>query len=503
MGHVFVVQGRIGHLDCDAIVVPTDREFVVEQAWHAALGVDGAEVAALEPEGWRERGVGRGRSPSLLQPAWFVDVVRGTGDTASELRAVMGRLRSALTDVAAAGLTPGAGRAKLLVALPTLGTGGGGFADVTGAVVDAQLATCQDAVAAHDLDVVIVAATASDYTAFQSARLVHGLEPDVATQPADAARALAARARRGELALFIGAGVSMAAGLPSWESLIATIADQSGVDLDDVPSPLDRAELLRRELGADFGAAVARETSSVNRYAITHSLLAALGCREIVTTNYDALYESAARDIEGSGAVPALPYGQPVSGSPWVLKMHGDVGDPAGIVLTRSDFVRYDSRSRPLGSVVQALLLTRHLLVVGASLTDDNFLRLAHEVVDFREQGPRGEDSRPPLGTVVDRRHVGGKARLWEGVFEYVAASERERPEEQSRDLAIVLDLLAAHAAGNHHLLDPRYANLLASDEERETARAARELHARVASLGPPWEALTRALAAPGGDRAR
>src|SRR5690606_11665136 len=135
---------------------------------------------------------------------------------------------------------------------------------------------------------------------------------------------------------------------------------------DDVPSPLDRAELLRRALGEEFGDAVAEEAARVDRYAITHSLLAALGCREIVTTNYDELYERAAADLDGTDGVPVRPYEEPRGGRPWVLKMHGDVHDPAGIVLTRSDFVRYDSRSRPMGSVVQALLLTRHLLVVGA-----------------------------------------------------------------------------------------------------------------------------------------
>ena len=498
MGHVFVVQGRIGHLDCDAVVVPTDRDFVVEETWHAALGVTAQEVAALEPEGWVERGVGR--ATGLAQPAWFVDVVRGPGDARTELRAVMERLRTALEEVAAAGLTPGAGRPQALVALPTLGTGGGGFADVTGAVVAEQLATCQDVAAEHDLDVVIVTATAADHTAFQAARLSRGLEPGVTEEAARTARTLADLARSGELALFVGAGVSMAAGLPLWEALISAVADRYGVDLDDVPSALDQAELLRRELGEDFGAAVVRETSSVDRYAITHSLLAALGCREIVTTNYDTLYERAARDVEGTDAVPALPYEEPRSGSPWVLKMHGDVGDPAGIVLTRSDFVRYDSRSRPLGSVVQALMLTRHLLVVGASLTDDNFLRLAHEVVAFREQGPPAEAPRPPLGTVLDRRPVGGKARLWEGVFDYVAASGRARPEEQSRDLAIVLDLIAAHAAGDSHLLDPRYADLLPDDEGRAAAQAARDLATRVSTLGPSWEALARALADLGAD---
>src|SRR5690625_1123045 len=156
-GHVFVVQGRIGHLDCDAIVVPTDRHFVVESPWHGALGVGPETVGELEPEGWAERRFGRGRSGELPQPAWFVDVVRESGTAEEELGQVMARLRGALEDITAAGLSPGAGRAKALVALPTLGTGGGGFGEITGTVIDQQLAVCQEVAAHCDIDVVIVA----------------------------------------------------------------------------------------------------------------------------------------------------------------------------------------------------------------------------------------------------------------------------------------------------------------------------------------------------------
>ncbi|MEK8226511.1 SIR2 family protein [Oerskovia sp. M15] len=66
--------------------------------------------------------------------------------------------------------------------------------------------------------------------------------------------------------------------------------------------------------------------------------------------------------------------------------MHGDVDRPATIVLSRSSFVRYDTRWKPVGSLVQSLMMTKHLLVVGASMTDDNLLRFAYEVAGLREE---------------------------------------------------------------------------------------------------------------------
>ncbi|WP_418605992.1 hypothetical protein [Georgenia sp. SUBG003] len=71
-------------------------------------------------------------------------------------------------------------------------------------------------------------------------------------------------------------------------------------------------------------------------------------------------------------------------------------------------------------------MLTRHLLVVGASMTDDNFLRLAHEVTAFRERDPPhgDDDGAPPIGTVVTLSPKPAQERLWEGRFRYLTMSD-------------------------------------------------------------------------------
>jgi hypothetical protein len=65
----------------------------------------------------------------------------------------------------------------------------------------------------------------------------------------------------------------------------------------------------------------------------------------------------------------------------WLLKMHDDILSLSEIILTSKDCKDYDpSRSKALAGLVQASLLTKHLLVVGFSLTELNYLRIIDEV---------------------------------------------------------------------------------------------------------------------------
>ena len=166
---------------------------------------------------------------------------------------------------------------------------------------------------------------------------------------------------------------------------------------------LDQARIVETRLAAQgqrLGLAVRDQISTAEHYALAHSLLAALPVSEVVTTNYDRLFEMASR--AAGHPVAVLPY-QPVSGhGRWLLKMHGCVTHPHDIVLTREDYLRYADRRAALAGIVQALLITRHMLFVGFSLTDDNFQRIVddvHKAIRGPEEHPTTPSS--PFGTAL------------------------------------------------------------------------------------------------------
>ena len=79
-----------------------------------------------------------------------------------------------------------------------------------------------------------------------------------------------------------------------------------------------------------------------------------------------------------AGKLSVLPMAPKLRADRWLLKMHGCVTQPQDIVLTRKDYIRYAENSAALGGIVQALMMTKHMLFVGFSLQDDNFHRYLH-----------------------------------------------------------------------------------------------------------------------------
>ncbi|MFL6026991.1 MAG: SIR2 family protein [Friedmanniella sp.] len=499
-GHVFVVRGRIGEMVADAALISTDGAFRVGQSWHQAVSPSGPfEADEHRPEDWDAHGWGRSATGAAV---WFLDVTNRRSDAGDSF----GRLRAALSDVADSDLRSQIqGRPLPLVVLPVIGTEGGGFERERGQVVERLLDLCRSFVHEHAIDIAIVATSSASYAAMQHQRRV---EPQRYFEPAnlEAAEPIGDTAQRGALALFIGGGASIPAGAPSWTGLISALAtkaelsDEVAADLPSL-SVLDQAELLHQKLGSRLGVAVA-ELVTDKKPALSHILLAALCCESAVTTNYDNLYELAVA-AGGDAAATVLPTQIPSAGSRWLLKMHGDAARPGSIVLTRGQFVDFHAASGPSGAVLQSLLLTKHLLVVGTSMTDDNVLRLIHEVAAYRERNQPEADGQAdgevrwaPFGTILDVSGNPSRRELHRQHFNWVSLAG-ETLEDRARQLEVFLDAVALYASGdNSWLLDERFAFLL-HGPERNLADRVRGLVRDIPRSPEPdsaWTALAHRL---------
>jgi SIR2-like domain len=515
---VFVVGADLRRLVCDDVLVPTDRCLRVSGSWRELLPAD--LVLSEDDAGlcldlrWdgdeRVRPV-PGDDPRRL---WLVDTVAdGALDSDDALPWLLDGAREALAAVAGREVsTPVLGRARRLVALPALGTGWGAAAGRRGTLLQQLLPVLREAATEHGFDVALVLHAPSDLAAAQRVRRGEEDSWGLPRHLRDLAEDLGERARRGQLAAFVGAGVSAAAGLPTWEQLLDELAECSGLTgelregLARLPAQ-DAAALLARELGRERLESFVQERFGPARYALAHALIADLPVQEFVTTNYDPLVELAAADIGRDLSV--LPFDEAEPGRPWLLKLHGDAAHPESIVLTREEYLRFGDSRAALAGVLHSLLLTRHVLFVGTSMQDDDLIRIAHQV----RSAAQGRSSAPRRrsGTVLALREDPARARLWERDVETVAMSPADTPPaEAARLLEVLLDLIGCLSTPpTGYLLDPAYRGLL-NEEECALAGALRAVEQAMppetgTAATEEVAALLRRLGSPGcgADRAR
>lgn len=268
--------------------------------------------------------------------------------------------------------------------------------------------------------------------------------------------------------------MSQGSALPNWKDLLDGLAEDAGMTSQERKAlerlhSLDRALIIQHRLearGTTIGRAVSERVGS-NRFSLAHSLLASLPVGEVVTTNYDCLFEDASS--AASRDVAVLPYEAAIGRNRWLLKLHGSVTHPDDIVLTREHYLRYADRRAALGAIVQALLITRHMLFVGFSLTDDNFHRIVDDVRKV-VRSPTELEAASPFGSALLLKSDELLEELWRNDLNLVSmgdASIEDGP-SQARQLDIFLDLLVSESVhGNSPLLDPAYDGVL-SAEERE-----------------------------------
>jgi SIR2-like domain len=201
----------------------------------------------------------------------------------------------------------------------------------------------------------------------------------------------------GNAAVFIGAGLSLAAGYPDWSALLAPIQKRCKIPYHpDLPLV---AEYITHDLAN--GGRPALESHILTTFAAvtptptpSHQHLRSLAINEIWTTNYDPVIEAAIPEavvVASDKTIHNI-----ASRRRAIIKMHGSIA-PSGTweqppVITRSDYELYESRHPRTWTVLRSSYMSRTMLFLGFSFSDPNIeilLRLART-----------------LGTATGDRHV-------------------------------------------------------------------------------------------------
>lgn len=475
VGHLFVALCDLRKLHCDAWVVPTGLDFVPAHYWFikpitstmarnyagtggVGLKYFGKDARVRRAPGW----------PDDRPVPYMVAIERR--DDSSTLDWLLNPVKQflELATLELKNTKPARGRLKHLIALPLVGTGGGGLPDRKGDVIQALLPVLLAHARDRNVDVVLTTNEPPIWSAIQSARAKLADQFAIPGKLLAKADELARYSRAGKLALFVGAGVSIGAGLPSWGGLLGDLMDKVGISADERQlmndlSLLDQANILQRRMGAQaFSQAVADRLRSPS-YSISHSLLASLNADSVVSTNYDTLFEDASRDAGKPCAV--LPYSPSRDTNRFVLKMHGDVNHASDIVLTREDYLRYNNMKSALAGIVQSLLITKHFLFVGFSLTDDNFLKIVDQV--RQAMGDQQQSKKKKIiGSATFLFDNSLFAELWSDIDIIAMTSSGKDFARAGNVLEIFLDFLSFRSlSSSTFLMEPHFDALLSAED--------------------------------------
>ncbi|WP_342640072.1 SIR2 family NAD-dependent protein deacylase [Rhodoligotrophos ferricapiens] len=211
--------------------------------------------------------------------------------------------------------------------------------------------------------------------------------PDIASAVEELADAICQR----KVILFVGAGVSMNVGLPSWSTLIEHMVEDLGLDkhcaeVKDCSYQM-LAEYYRLKEGSigplrswmDRNWKVSDEKVKQSRL---HKLIVELDFPIIYTTNYDRNLEVAFTLYEKPFVkiATAKDVAKAAPGVTQIIKYHGDFDEDASLVLAETDYFNRLSFETPLDLKFRSDSLGNTILFIGYSMSDMNIRLLLHRL---------------------------------------------------------------------------------------------------------------------------
>ena len=188
----------------------------------------------------------------------------------------------------------------------------------------------------------------------------------------------------GEVCAFVGAGLSVGAGLPGWYDLISQLSQRIGYELPPAKwatsdTLIDAAQAYVNSQGLNSLITFLRRNLDSLGKAPTaaHQALARLPIKLVFTANYDDLLERAFRDagkrvnlVTKDKYIPYIEQGGNVVN---VLKLWGDLDQPESIVLTREQYGRFFLERPQLVKLLETQLGLSTMLYLGWSHRDPHF----------------------------------------------------------------------------------------------------------------------------------
>lgn len=238
---------------------------------------------------------------------------------------------------------------------------------------------------------------------------------------------------------LLGAGTSVASGYPSWGDLLTQLAQELvklGPDyiapkhssvVQELQDPAWQAEEFFNALGPERFYDFIRHAFRDKDVAEPHHLIARLGFRHILTTNFESCAALSHQKLHGR-MPKQVDWCKPdqvqsffidltdPNAETSVVYLHGHAGDPQNVVLTESAYGRTYLREENRRRLI-ALFMTQPVVFIGFSMNDPDLAQIMREVL-FSLPVPRTNAAGADGGRRLGMRHF--------GVFGYRTAAERD-----------------------------------------------------------------------------
>lgn len=196
------------------------------------------------------------------------------------------------------------------------------------------------------------------------------------------------------LSVFVGAGLSVSAGLPSWHDLVKPLADELDIPLNGIP--LERAlEYICGESKSKYSMLIyelKKKIAEAHPQA-SHYLISQLNLRRIWTTNYDDLLEKAFQQSNYDLEVVTNDdqWFNVDSSKHQLIKMHGSLSSISDnyddIVLLESQYEKFEHSRRRIFEQLKQDICNKSFLFFGVSFNDINMRRLWASIWNQRKAG--------------------------------------------------------------------------------------------------------------------